>query len=121
MQDYTPDTFELPATKWPISAAPLRLWCKLHPADAISDALDLAEWHDIDDPDGVCMVVEDDLAGLYMPVRLFRRLTTPHEATVCDPNGKCLAHCEAVSAKAIVAMLLAFAGEAYAQDAEAAS
>ena len=67
------------------------------------------------------MVVEDDIAGLHMPPRLFRRLTTPHEATVCDPNGKCLAHCEAVSAKTIVAMLLAFAGEAYAQDAEVAS
>jgi len=115
MQDYTPDTFELPATTWPISAAPLRLWCKFHPEDAISDALDLAAWHDIDARDGVCMVVEDDLAGLHMPVRLFRRLTTPHEATVCDPDGNCLAHCEAVESKALVAMLLAFASEAYTQ------
>jgi hypothetical protein len=117
MLDDTQDAFELPATAWPLSAAPLRLWCKFHPVEAISDALDIASWHDIH----ACVVVEDDLAGMHMPVKLFRRLTTPHEATICDPNGKCLAHCEAVEAKALVAMLLAFANEAYTQTAEAAS
>jgi hypothetical protein len=116
MLDDTHDAFELPATAWPLSAAPLRLWCKFNPVEAISDALDIASWPDIDG----AVVVEDDLAGMLMPVKLFRRLTTPYEATVCDPSGNCLSHCEAVEAKALIAMLLAFASEAYTQAAEAA-
>jgi hypothetical protein len=117
MQDDTPDTFELPAATWPISSAPLRLWCKFHPVDAIFDALNIASWHAIE----ACVVVEEDLAELHMPLGVFRRLTTPHEATVYDPSGKCLAHCEAVEAKALVAMLLVFASEAYTQAAEVSS
>ena len=121
MQDYTQDAFQLPATTWPTSAAPLRLWCRFHPVDAIQDALEIASWHDIDDRDGVCMVVEDDIAGLHLPLRVFRRLTMPHEATVRDPDGKCLTHCEAVAAKTLVAMLLAFASETYTQEGETES
>jgi hypothetical protein len=121
MQDYTQDAFQLPATTWPTTAAPLRLWCRLHPVDAIRDALDIASWHDIDDGEFVCMVVEDDIADLHLPLRVFRRLTMPHEATVSDPDGKCLVHCEAVGAKALVAMLLAFASEAYTQEADTES
>ncbi len=107
------DELEVKCTRWPLAAAPLRLWCHCHPEDAISDAYDVCEMETNESEHGCsAFVVEGDLDDLYIPVSVFRRLAEPHERSVMSPSGQLLTHCDGIDATRLVSMLLSFAAEA---------
>lgn len=112
MDDET-DTFTI-ETRWKASTAALRLWCLLHRGAAIDDAGTISTWQDAQQDVGTdCVVVEDDVAELHLPLEVFRKLATPREATVYSPAGKTIAHVDGVDATTLIAAILTFTGQAY--------